>query len=157
MLHGNAILYDEATDLEVRVGSPFYKFDAIRCALPHHQAVLLNREWVRDAGGFDERYGLSADIHLMGRALRNFGSYYVPVDIVRFRQGGASTGLERSRQAIRDRARAINDSFGLLIGNLHLVFLCYFIPKIAILTLLKGTWFDRSIRRRRMRRQKLLR
>ena len=65
---------------------------------PAHPTFVARTELLREMGGFDTRYRLAADFDLMLRMLevRRVPSTYLPLDAVRMRVGGATSGSLRS-------------------------------------------------------------
>ncbi|MBI5382482.1 MAG: glycosyltransferase [Opitutae bacterium] len=156
LIHGNVILWSPGSPVRQRIGRPWQRHDALRCALPHHQGAFLAREWAVAAGGFVLRFGWAADVHLLGCALRDPARCrWVDVDVAEFRADGATRRAGLSWRALGDRAAAVQAAFGWKTGLLHRAFLAYYWPKMLALEAVRGTRLDRLWRERRMRRQGL--
>ena len=154
LVYGNVVLCDSARGFQKRSGRRFQKSDAIRCRFPHHQAAFIERTWLQAQGGFDLRFGLSADVHVLGKALRDAAaSRWVDIDVAEFNVGGASSGLAYSLKDLRNQQHAIGAACGCHIGILHGLFLCYYVPKMILLRFIRGSRFERRWRTGRMRRQ----
>lgn len=75
---------------------------------PAHPTFLARTSLLRELGGFDVRFRLAADFDLMCRALevRGASSAYVPVETVRMRVGGVTSGslrnmFQQNREIVR--------------------------------------------------------
>lgn len=60
--------------------------------MPPHPTLYVRREWYARIGGFDTRYRIAADYHLMLRLFAQAGlnPVYLPAVLVKMRVGGAS-------------------------------------------------------------------
>jgi len=153
LVYGNVLLCEPTRGWRMRTGGPFRKSDAVRCRFPHHQATFIDQAWLQAQGGFDLRYGLSADVHLLGCALGAPAvCHWVDIDVAEFNAGGASSRLAYSLNDLRNQRRAIAAACGRRIGCLHGLFLCYYVPKMILLRLVRGSWLESRLRAARMRR-----
>jgi glycosyltransferase involved in cell wall biosynthesis len=99
--HANLCYVDrEQPSRSVRrwTGRPFRPGMFAKGWAPAHPTFVARTELLRELGGFDVRYRLAADFDLMCRVLevRCVRSTYVPVEAVRMRVGGVTSGSFRN-------------------------------------------------------------
>ena len=66
--------------------------------MPPHPTLYVRRAWYEQLGGFDTRYRIAADYHMMLRLFMQVGlnPVYLPAVLVKMRLGGASNRSLRS-------------------------------------------------------------